>query len=92
MKTAAISMETDSASGLADGASDGATKTALKLQYLKVDGCFLWYSNPGLQQFAAFAFQPSVSTNCARFPRVTDSKNCSRSKTKPERYGSSITR
>ena len=41
-------METGSASGLADGVSDGATETALKLQYLKADGCFLWYGNPGL--------------------------------------------
>jgi len=42
-------METGSASGLADGASDGATQTAMKLQCLKVDSCFLWHSNPGLQ-------------------------------------------
>ena len=42
-------METGSASGLADGVSDGATQTAMKLQCLKVDGCFLWHSNPGLQ-------------------------------------------
>ena len=85
-------METGSASGLADGASDGITETAMKLQCLKVDSCLLWYGNPGLQLFAAFAFQPSVSTHRARFPRVTDSRNCSRSKTKPERYSSSITR
>ena len=45
----AISIETGSASGLTDGASDGATKTAMKLQCLKVDGCFLWHGNPGLQ-------------------------------------------
>ena len=49
MKTVAILMETGSASGLADGTSDGVTETALKLQYLKVDGYFLWYGIPGLQ-------------------------------------------
>ena len=37
VKTAAISMETGSASGLADGVSDGVTETAMKLQCLKVD-------------------------------------------------------
>ena len=46
MKTAAISMETGSASGLADGVSDGVTETAIKLQCLKLDGCFLWHDNP----------------------------------------------
>ena len=49
MKTAAISMETGSALGLADGASDGTIETAMKLQCLKVDGCLLWHGNPGLQ-------------------------------------------
>ena len=49
MKAAAISMETSSASSLADGTSDGATETAMKLQCLKVDGCLLWHGNPGLQ-------------------------------------------
>ena len=36
VKAAAISMETGSALGLADGTSDSATKTATKLQCLKV--------------------------------------------------------
>ena len=36
MKAAAISMETGSALDLADGASNGATKTAMKLQCLRV--------------------------------------------------------
>ena len=45
MKAAATSMET----GLAQGLADGATKTAMKLQCLKVDGCFLWHGEPGLQ-------------------------------------------
>ena len=49
MKTAAISMETGLALGLADVASDGTTEIAMKLQCLKVDGCFLWHGNPGLQ-------------------------------------------
>ena len=45
VKAAATSMETGSASGLADGA----TETVMKLQYLKVGSCFLWHSNPSLQ-------------------------------------------
>ena len=36
MKAATILMETGSASGLAYGVSNGATKTAMKLQCLKV--------------------------------------------------------
>ena len=36
MKAATISMETGSASGLADGVSNGTTETAMKLQCLKV--------------------------------------------------------
>ena len=36
MKAAAVSMETGLPLGLADGASNGATETAMKLQCLKV--------------------------------------------------------